>query len=114
MVRSGRGHEMTGGMTVGDGENWGPPPGPPPADDYFSLGPPLPPLPPLLPLPPTEGDAPVSLVVDSGMGGGRRSNRGRAVRPAVVAALAVGVLTIVGVSVSAAESSGPAASRSWR
>ncbi|HSS11555.1 MAG TPA: hypothetical protein VLL25_16840, partial [Acidimicrobiales bacterium] len=51
-------------------------------------------------------------VVDSGMGGGRRSNRGRAVRPAVIAALAVGVLTIVGVSVSAAQSSGPAASPS--
>jgi hypothetical protein len=88
---------------VGEGDSWGQPPGPPPAGDYFSFGPPLPPLPP-------QDETPGSTVSGPGPSGGRRSNRARAVRPAVVAALSLGVLTIIGVSVSAAQSSGPAAS----
>jgi len=101
---------------VGDGVSWGPPPGPPPgtppdpsaapaghspADDYFSLGPPLPPQ-------SLEAGAPGAASMgstgsDCDASAATHSGRRRAVRPLVIAALAVGVLTVVGVSVSAAE-----------
>jgi hypothetical protein len=71
-----------------------------------------PPLPPQSPQTGAPGGTPAG-GTDPDAGGKHRLSRRRAVRPLVISALAVGVLTLIGVSVSAAEggqSSPPAAS----